>query len=246
MALYSADVLFWTLAVLGVILTGISKSGFAGGAGVVAVPILSLYIPVGHAVTLMLPLLLVMDAKTLHYYWKSIRLRELKAIVPASLVGLVVGVFLLGSLNESFLLMTLGTISLTFALWQKLAPLLGRMRGAAWLWGGIGGLTSTLIHAGGPPLNIYLIARQLPKEQWLATAGVFFGVLNIVKVIPYSLVVTWSSDIILTSLVLVPVALLGSWLGRGIQTRIDEKTFMGICRGLLFCSGCGLIYKALI
>jgi len=35
------DWLFWLIAITGVILTGISKSGFAGGAGVVAVPLMS-------------------------------------------------------------------------------------------------------------------------------------------------------------------------------------------------------------
>ena len=57
------DLTFWILAILGVTLTGISKSGFAGGAGVVAVPLMSLYIPFEHTVVIMLPLLIVMDYK---------------------------------------------------------------------------------------------------------------------------------------------------------------------------------------
>ncbi len=49
--------IFWLLAFAGVVLTGISKSGFAGGAGVVAVPLLALVLPVERAAALMLPLL---------------------------------------------------------------------------------------------------------------------------------------------------------------------------------------------
>ena len=59
-----AGILFWLVAVLGVILTGVSKSGFAGGAGVVAVPLMALFIPVSQAVVIMLPLLLLMPNKS--------------------------------------------------------------------------------------------------------------------------------------------------------------------------------------
>ena len=45
------DAAFWLLAVVGVFLTGISKSGFAGGAGVVAVPLLALVVSPALAVT---------------------------------------------------------------------------------------------------------------------------------------------------------------------------------------------------
>lgn len=95
--------LFWLLAITGVLLTGISKSGFAGGAGVVAVPLLSLVMPVQHAAAIMLPLLLVMDAKTVHLYWQSINLRELKSIMLAALVGITLAGSAMGSLSSTSL-----------------------------------------------------------------------------------------------------------------------------------------------
>ncbi|MFC6632990.1 sulfite exporter TauE/SafE family protein [Microbulbifer taiwanensis] len=229
--------LFWLLAIAGVTLTGISKSGFAGGAGVVAVPLLALVMPVPLAVFLMLPLLLAMDIKTVQYYWRHADWVQLKSIVPAAVAGITVGGLLLGRLPEDWLKLLLGILSIVFALWQRLAPLLGAMKGAAWLWGGISGLTSTLIHAGGPPINIYLIARQLPKLDWLATAGIFFGIMNAVKVIPYLLTGDWTRDLFLMSLLLLPVALAGVWLGRQIQGRISERQFALCCRALLLASG---------
>ncbi|WP_334078641.1 sulfite exporter TauE/SafE family protein [Microbulbifer sp. M83] len=236
--------LFWLLALIGVVLTGISKSGFAGGAGVVAVPLLALVMPIPQAVFLVLPLLLVMDVKTIQYYRHHASWPELRAVVPAALLGIVAGGLMLGSMPEQALKLTLGIISIVFALWQRLAPVLGGMRGAAWLWGGISGLTSTLIHAGGPPVNIYLIARQLPKLTWLATAGIFFGIMNLTKVIPYLLTGEWGADVFLASLALLPVALLGTWLGRHIQGRIQDRMFMLCCRGLLLGSGLLLVVQA--
>lgn len=238
--------LFWMLCVLGVTMTGISKSGFAGGAGVVAVPLLALVMPVPEAVFLMLPLLLVMDAKTIQYYYRHMVRSELKIIIPSALLGIALGGFVLGTLDPFYLQLGLGVLSLVFALWHKLAPLMGGVKGAGFLWGGLSGLTSTLIHAGGPPINIYLIALKLPKDQWLATAAVFFGVMNLTKIIPYSLSGGWSLSLVILSGFLVPIALLGTWLGKRIQAVISEKAFMQICRAMLLVSGTMLIAKSLL
>jgi uncharacterized membrane protein YfcA len=238
------SVLFWILAVLGVLLTGISKSGFAGGAGVVAVPILALVMPVPQAAALMLPLLIVMDIKAIQLYRQHINVSVLMSIVPAALLGIFIGSLLLAYTSGTFLQITLGVISILFASWQSLTPFFGRMRGAGVLWGTISGITSTLIHAGGPPINIYLIAKALPKLTWLATSAIFFGTMNAVKVIPYSLTGQWSLEILWLSLILIPAAYLGIWLGHKIQHRFNEQHFMNICRALLFISGVLLLAKS--
>lgn len=238
--------LFWLLASIGIILTGISKSGFAGGAGVVAVPLLALVIPVPTAVFLMLPLLLVMDGRTIQYYWRHANWNELRAILPAAIAGIVAGGFLLGELPDKLLKLLLGVISIVFALWQRLAPWLGSMRGSGWLWGSISGLTSTLLHAGGPPINIYLIARNLPKLTWLATAGIFFGAMNALKVVPYVLSGQWPLWLLWLSLALIPIALLGTRLGKWVQGYISDQHFMLCCRALLLFSGLLLVVQSLV
>lgn len=238
--------LFWVLAIIGVILTGISKSGFAGGAGVVAVPLLALIIPVPQAAALVLPLLLVMDLKTIHYYYQNVHWHHLKALIPASMIGIAIGGFLMGTIPSSGLLLGLAVISILFSLWQNLAPLFGKIKGAGWWWGTLSGITSTLIHAGGPPVNIYLLAQQLPKLKWLATAGLFFGLMNVIKIIPYTLLGQWNRELLILSLLLIPAAGVGVWLGHIIQKHISEKLFMLICRALLGGTGCLLLLKALL
>ena len=53
------DPIFYAVAVPAVMLTGLSKSGFLGGFGALAVPLMSLAIPVPQAAAIMLPLLFV-------------------------------------------------------------------------------------------------------------------------------------------------------------------------------------------
>ena len=242
---YDTSLLFLALAVIGVLFTGISKSGFAGGSGVVAVPLLALIIPISHAVIIMLPLLILMDLKTIQYFRKNVAMKEVMMIVPAAMLGIIVGGFLLGNIDEQALQIGFGALCVIFALWQGLAPYLNKLSGAAIFWGVVSGTTSTLIHSGGPPFNIYMISRALPKEVWLACAGVFFFVMNCVKIIPYYLLGDWSVPMLWTSFLLVPVALVGTYVGKMVQSVISEKRFMQICRFFLLLSGGFLIYKGL-
>lgn len=235
--------LFWLLAIAGVLITGISKSGFAGGAGVIAVPLLALVIPVPLAAALVLPLLLVMDAKTIALYRHSINLHELKPLLAAAIIGIGLAGSAMALVPPHGLQIALALFSILFACWHRLIPLLGRLPGSAYLWGTLSGISSTLLHAGGPPMNIHLISQQLPKEKWLAQAAVFFGVMNLVKLIPYSLNSLWSWELIGICLLLFPFAWLGVHLGHHMQKRLDEGQFMLICRGLLLSTGIGLLLQ---
>ncbi|MCG8671095.1 MAG: sulfite exporter TauE/SafE family protein [Pseudomonadales bacterium] len=236
--------LFWSLAIVGVIFTGISKSGFAGGAGVVAVPLLAFVISVPQAAALMLPLLLVMDVRTIQYYRDHIHWDSLKQLLPAAVVGIAAGGMLLGILPDHWLELMLGLLSVLFASWARLTPILGKLKNAGVLWGGLSGITSTVIHSGGPPMNIYLISRQLPKLEWIATAGMMFGLMNLIKIIPYVWVGEWTVEMLLVALALVPAALLGIKLGYWLQSFFNQQRFEQWCRGFLFVSGVLLLAKS--
>ncbi len=224
-------------------MTGISKSGFAGGAGVLAVPLLSLVLPVPTAAALMLPLLLVMDIKTVRLYRNAIEPKKIAKITFAAVFGIALAGSAMSQLSPVLLQLALGIFSILFASWDKLIPLLGRLPGAAFLWGGISGITSTLLHAGGPPIAIYFLSKKIDKQQWLAQAAMFFAVMNFIKLIPYSLNNLWSFELLLHGLILVPVALLGVKLGNVLQQNISQQTFIKLCRVLLALSGLILLIK---
>lgn len=237
--------LFWLLAIAGVLLTGISKSGFAGGAGVVAVPLLSLVMPVQQAAALMLPLLLVMDANTVRLYRRSVNLREIKTICLAALVGIAIAGTAMASLSSDTLQWILALFCIAFASWQQLTPLLGKLPGAALLWGTLSGVSSTLLHAGGPPISIYFLSQGISKTVWLAQAAVFFAMMNVVKLIPYSLNDVWRLEYLFLDVVLLPVAIAGVYLGHKIQAHLSEAIFTLSCRILLGITGTLLLLKVL-
>jgi len=247
---FTADPIVVLLAVTGVFLTGISKSGFAGGAGVIAVPLLAIVIAPTIAVVILLPLLLLMDAQTIAYHRRNLAFDELRLIVPAALIGVLIGSLALGHFSDALLQIIIGSVSLVFATIQLRTrtthkSLSERRPVFAGVMGLIAGVTSSLIHSGGPPLNIYLATRQLPRALWISTAAVFFASINLSKVFTYAWVGLWQVDLLLISTLLVPVAVLGIFAGHRIQQKVSQTTFVRIIMIFLVISGLMLLFKGI-
>ena len=82
---------FFVVASLSVLLTGLSKGGFGGGLAVMAVPLMSLYVAPQLAPAIMMPVLLAMDVLIVWRYRATWRADVILCLLPAALVGLVLG-----------------------------------------------------------------------------------------------------------------------------------------------------------
>jgi uncharacterized membrane protein YfcA len=105
--------------------------------------------------------------------------------------------------------------------------------------------TSTLAHAGGPPLALYLLPLQLRRQLLNATTVLYFGVLNWVKLVPYFFLGQLNTTNLATSAVLLWTAPLGVFLGMFLARRTSDLWFYRIIFGLLFATGVKLLWDAL-
>ncbi len=235
---------FWVLAIVGVFITGVSKSGFAGGIGVITVPLLTLEIGAIRAAALMLPLLLLMDFFSVRAWWGKQLNEHLKVLLPGSMIGILIGYLLFDYLDDHVLAFVLGVFSVLFSLYglmkgakfrHKTSPRVGRISGL------IAGFTSFLAHAGGPPLNYYLIPLKLPRAQYLATAVVFFAAINVAKLLPYAMLGQVNIENLLIALLLAPVAWTGVKVGLLIQARLNDEVFYKSILVMLFIIGIKLM-----
>ncbi len=236
--------IFWVLAIVGVFITGVSKSGFAGGIGVITVPLLTLEIGAIRAAALMLPLLLLMDFFSVRAWWGKQLNEHLKVLLPGSMIGILIGYLLFDYLDDRVLAFVLGVFSVLFSLYglmkgakfrHKTSPPVGRISGL------VAGFTSFLAHAGGPPLNYYLIPLKLPRAQYLATAVVFFAAINVAKLLPYAMLGQINIENLLIALLLAPVAWVGVKVGLLIQARLNDEIFYKSILVMLFIIGIKLM-----
>jgi uncharacterized membrane protein YfcA len=89
---------FYAVAVPAVLMMGLAKSGFGAGFGALATPLMALSIPVPQAAAIMLPLLLVMDATGVKALWRQRDRALLRLLLPAGLLGTVIGFLMFGVL----------------------------------------------------------------------------------------------------------------------------------------------------
>jgi Predicted permeases len=96
-------------------------------------------------------------------------------------------------------------------------------------WGMVAGFTSFSVHAGGPPLQVALLPQRLTPEAYAATTVVFFAVVNLAKVAPYYWLDQFSTDVVITALILAPIGPLAVRLGIYLNQRISVLWFYRLC-----------------
>ena len=243
--------IFYAVAVPALLLVGISKGGFGGGVGLIGVPLLALAVPLVQAAAIMLPILCLMDLFAVRAYWGTFSAANLRLLMPAALIGIAIGSWAFGTFDEAWIRGLVGAIAVGFALqywaglwWRGGDESEPRQPGAAsgWFWGAASGFTSTIAHAGGPPMSVHLLPQRLHPTVYVGTTVVLFTVINYVKLVPYAWLGELHGGNLATSLVLAPLAPLGVALGRWLHARVDELLFYRIAYVLLLAVGARLLW----
>ncbi len=244
------DPYFYMLAIPAVLLYGMAKGGLGPAVGAIVVPAMSMVINPVQAAAILLPILCVMDIFAVWNFRKSFDTHHLKILIPAGIVGIVIASLLMGHLSEDAIRLIIGVIAVTFCLNYWIGGKFmkkkkgGRLSG--YLWGAVAGFTSTEIHAGGPPVSIYLLPQELDRVVLMGTVAVFFAVMNYLKLIPYTIIGAIDGSNLLTSIVLIPLAPVGVKLGYMILNRVSQKAIYRFLYIALFLSGLKLLYDGLI
>ncbi len=243
------SILFYVLAFLAILIAGIAKSGFGGGLGVLSVPLMALVISPVQAAAILLPVLCLMDLMNIWHYRHSWDKTNIKILLPAALVGVLIGTFTFRYLSDGYIRILIGLIAITFAFnffrkkTEEKVAAPGQIAGN--FWGLIAGFVSFGVHAGGPPANVYLLPQKLDKSIFVGTMVVLFTTLNFVKLVPYSFLGQLNGENMMTSVILAPIAPLGVWVGLKLHKIINENWFYPLCYFFLFITGIKLLWDGI-
>ena len=213
-------------------MVGFLKTSVSAGTGLVLTSTLSLVLPAPVVLGLISPLMLMSDPIAMRFYWRKWDSRQMWLLVPASVLGLFAGTWLLTLLSESSLRRTIGVIALALALLQlavtgRERPLFGER--PHWVIGvavgGITGIASIVAHSGGAVSALYLLGAGLPPVPLIATVNAGYAATNLIKIVLYWKIGFLSRTVLTLDVLAVPVVLLGAWLGFGLTRVLPRRAF---------------------
>lgn len=251
----------WPLA-LSVFLLGMAKGGFPVGPLALQMIVLlwpGEVDPARTAVGFMLPMLCAMDICAVTVYRRHIDWKSVLPLVPWAIVGVAIAtpVFLAKgtglAVPDKAIKLCIGFVGLFFVLYQLLKRrILDRLESdlsdSIVVRAGVGltsGIISTIAHAAGPIVQMYLLPRKQPKQVFVASMAAFFFVLNYVKLVPFLLTGTIRPELLKPMLVCLPFIPLGVLLGYFAVKIIPQKAYVILIYSTLFLTSLRLTTKVL-
>ncbi len=221
-------------------------SGF--GSGLIAVPLLALRFPLPEVV----PFMLIADFGAAGLVGglglQRVDWSEIRRLLPATLVGVILGTRLLISLPAAPLLTLLSGFVLAFALRPLVLKQVGFTPASRhWAWPAAlsGGAVSGLFGTGGPPYVIYLSHRISDKSTLRATLSALFfleGLLRIVTFLSSGLLNGWA--VWRHALFAAPLIVAALYVGGHVHTRLSDHQMLRGVSLLLCASAVSLLVKA--
>ena len=224
----------WLLAIAGALAMGISKAGFPG-MSLVHVVVFAFIFGARTSTGIILPMLLAADVLAVRAFQQHAQWTYIRRMLPATIVGVLVGFVLMGRLDEKLFAPIIGVIVLVLVVLQVLRLArpgvfadVPHSRLFAWTMGLLAGVTTMLANAAGPIFVLYALAVGLPKYELVGTGAWFFFLVNLSKVPLSAALGLIGLETLSLNLALLPAVFAGIALGRCLTQRVPQRLFDGL------------------
>jgi uncharacterized membrane protein YfcA len=201
------------------------------------------------ALGLLLPMLILGDLIAVYQYRKLFSLSIVRHLLPGTLVGVILGGLMLwwfhqqreivGALIrieigiESILLVGLHWWRIVRGMQQYLMPEPFRSH----LTGAFAAVSSTLAHAAGPIVAMYLLPLQLDRQLFVGTCAIYFFILNTAKIPVYVASGQFQHAELSFTMKFIPLVIVGALAGFWMNRRMNDRVFTKIVYAVTFILG---------
>lgn len=234
-----------------VIIVAFAVRGGAGfGGGAVAVPLLALVFPVQLTVPVVTVLNMLSSIGHGVADWRKIAWKQIIRVVPGSLIGVLLGLYLLSMIDPQPLARALGVFVMLYAVYvlafADRTPVIPPrwMPATAAITSMAAGIIGSLFGgAAGPLYVIYLNAARLGKDAFRVTITTIMLFQGLTRIAGYAALGLYDAQVLKLLAVALPVMILGSWLGARVVRRLDQALFNRVIAMVLLASGAALLLK---
>ena len=220
----------WIWAAVAALAVGISKTGF-GGIGLVAVSIM-VELFGKPSVGILLPMLIFADMAVYPVFRKHGSWGPVWKLLPPTVLGCTAGYFVLDWMPGESARSVVGGIIVAMVGIQLFRNVgrerfdhLARSRGAGLAAGFAAGSATMVANAAGPIFQLYLLSRRFEKLELMGGGARFFLLVNVLKAPFLGGMSFINGESLLFNLKLVPVILLGIYLGRHLVHAVSQRLF---------------------
>ncbi len=234
---------------IGAFIVGFGKAGFASGISLLQTPLIAYAVPARAAIGIVLPLLIFADLLAIGAYWRKWNLPLIRWPLAGCIPGIVLGMLFVNMVSDALLRRSLGVLALgltTLLIIRDIWYPSRTYRPAAWhgvLVGALSGFSSTVAHAAGPIMALFLIAQKPDKRTFVASSALFFFVTNWLKLPPYVMTGVVDGQVLRTAAKLAPMVPLGIGVGWLLNRYIPQRHFVYIVYALLIVAGLDLTFR---
>jgi uncharacterized membrane protein YfcA len=115
---------------------------------------------------------------------------------------------------------------------------------ASFAVGGFAAISSTLAHAAGPIIALYLLPQRLDRQLFVGTCAIYFFILNNAKLPAYYASGLFGNVSPRLTLELTPLLVVGAVVGFWLNKRMNDRLFSHIVYGVTFVLGAYLLVDA--
>jgi hypothetical protein len=233
-----------------VMIVAYAARGSTGFGAAAAMPLLSLVIPLKVLIPAWTLIGLFAGVTLLGRDRTHIAWREMIGLLPGTLIGIAIGLWVFKTLDAATLARSFGGAVLLYGLWSLWStfrqPAKWRVPGrtaaaiAGVLGGAIGttfGTMASLFYA------IYFDAIRMSKEKFRASMSAALVAMGVVRGLGYFAIDEFNRDVLITVAMTMPMMLIGIFIGDRIYSGLSDMVFRRVVAAALVVSGAALMIK---
>ncbi len=237
-----------SIALIAAICIGLSKAGFSG-ISMVSVVLLADVYGAKASVGLALPLLIAADLMAYPAFIKHGSWKPVWKLLPAACLGLLMGWWLLGEIDDTVARRVIGACVLFMVAVQALRKWRGAWfdamadsRSFGISAGVMGGFATMLANAAGPVIQLYLLTRRIPKMELIGIGTRFFLLINLIKIPLNAKLALITEASLWENAKLLPGVVVGIVAGRWLIGKVPQAAFEWIIVGFSLVAAARLLW----
>lgn len=228
---FDLTMLQWGLVVISGAFIGANKTGVVG-ISLISIPVLASVFGGRLSAGVILPMLIVADCFAVSAYWKNVRWKELLTLLPTTLVGIGIALYVGKTIPDAWFKKIIAVIIMAMLLIMIVQEIRGKQfsfegnRFVNPIVGLLGGFSTMIGNAAGPIVSIYFLSLNMDKDNYIATRAWFFWIVNLLKVPLH--VFSWhtiTGETLAFDALLVPAISIGAIAGIFLVKKIPEHAY---------------------